>query len=443
MNEKLKVTYDTTLKLMQVSPSVWQAIGPMQWFDDYRIISTGSSYFRDDTRVIDLTKFHSETGKVPTKIFSILSSPVFQKVVADMHLEDYKLILARPTSLFVRQPTLSNDSAVASKFENKVWLRQYFDKLLNFPPFVIVPLHSLREGSLSDFSQRLNADGLIIQDATLSGGRGTYSITTDREYNACIDSLRVDRDVQSAHDLVVVSKRLTPMVERTLQVCLTDSAIYVGPVQAQLLSDPLLVSDQPGDIQFCGGRIAPGLVTDVQREAMRQAAHSIGKELQARGYRGILGVDFIISDNQVYPIEVNPRLTGLSLLLAYLQQEVPYLLLHILELANSTYDVTVEPAMADQGIQGSFIQVYAQEDGICTLRSGVYNGEGSRLTDAIEGGGIIPKKSGEYFVAMRVEPGQRVRQGKSLAFIYSHEQLFDDENGVSPAVAGLIRRVRT
>ena len=54
---------------------------------------------------------------------------------------------------------------------------------------------------------------------------------------------------------------------------------------------------------------------------LREYAFTIGKLLQEKGYRGVLGIDSIIYDNEVYFMEINPRFQNSSTILNKALQE--------------------------------------------------------------------------------------------------------------------------
>lgn len=426
-----RVMFDSSLKFYMVSPSAWTATGATQWFENYRIISSLDNPIADKLGVLSLGRY---TDKVPKTTKEIINSPLLNRVLQDNGMQGYKMLLNRASAN--RSDALGNSFDVVSRYENKVWLRKQYASELEFPPFRIVKLGELRNHTLPQLKEEMNTQAVIIQHASLAGGRGTYRITTSDEYQACIESLG---SLVKDSDEVVVSA-FVDAYERTLQACVTEEEVLVGPPQAQLVSHPLLTSPRPGDIQFCGGRIAPGLLDDAHyQDAVRQV-QAVGSQLQSEGYRGIFGMDFLVSKDKTYALEVNPRMTGLTTLLAFLQQDVPFLLLHILELAKSNY--TIESTLPRTG-SGSFIQVYAQEAGVVSFETGRYNRGGEKVGEGFERGNILPESDDDCFVAMRVAKNTTAAQGKSLAFIYSRRQLFTDDGTLDSAAALLVNKIRT
>lgn len=438
MDKTLRIRYNTKLKILMISPSAWTATGPLQWFDNYRIISSIDNPLAGRLNIINVNNYIPKGEVSPKTTKEIMLSSGLYEALHNNQLEDYKHVLDRASSLVPWDVNLGNSEDIANRFENKVWFRQTFGTILQFPRFQIVSVKEMFRRGLDDFLRTLGGKELVVQHPSLSGGRGTYFVSDQVEFDECITSLlwHIERE-----DLVVVSKRLLSSCERTLQVCVTKSDILVGPAQAQLIGHPLLTSARQGDIQFCGGRVTPGLLSNQLYEKARTAAQIVGERLKEEGYRGIFGMDFMVSDKDIYVLEANPRMTSLTTLLAFLQCEVPFLLLHILELAHSPYRIEGS-AFGEHDISGSFIQVYAQKDGIVDFETGIYDSKGKKRGEGFDDGVLLPQESDRFFVAMRVAKGQRVVQGKSLAFIYSRKQLFNDEGSIDGDVLAIVRNIR-
>jgi hypothetical protein len=438
MKEMLRVTYDTELKVLMMSPSAWTATGPLQWFSKYRIISSMDNPLAAQLKIINIGRYLPKGEALPKTTKEIMASPGLRTAIRDNQLEGYRHILNRASPLAVSGVNVGNRIDIASRFENKIWFRQTFGDVLQFPKFQIISIKEMLQKGLGGLLQVLEAEKLVVQHPSFSGGQGTYFVSDQTDFDNCIESLLQH---MKSEDLIVVSKKLQSPCERTLQVCVTKSTILVGPAQAQLVGHPLLTSTRQGDIQFCGGRIMPGLLSDRLYDKAHTAARTVGERLQHEGYRGIFGMDFMVSEQNIYVLEANPRMTGLTTLLAFLQRKVPFLLLHILELTSSTYKIE-EPVTNEYNISGSFIQVYAQQDGIINFETGVYDSSGKRQGEGFEDGTIFPSASDNFFVAMRVTGNQHVARGKSLAFIYSRKQLFNDEGFLDEGVLVIIRKIR-
>ena len=435
------IRYDrTTPQFLMVSPTAWTASPFVRWFDQYAIIA-----IEDDARYsaplhsYGIESYTDENEKTPKTVQAIYSSSALERALDAHQLTGHTHILNRPSE----KPhgdfaVLTNDRKFSETYENKVNFRRIFSDILVMPEHAIL---NIEEWVATETYRALAASispSLVVQHPTQSGSRGTYFASTSEEFDAIIEQLRNDT-AHATHE-VVVSRAIPSPVERSLQICIQSDAIQVGPAQAQLVRNPQLTYQAPGAIQFCGGRVDSGLMSQEEYAQAYDYAMTVASRLQAEGYRGIFGMDYLIGD-KVYVIEANLRFTGLSPLLASLQEQTPYMLLHALELSGQAYDM--DQNAPEEAQKGSFITVFAQEDGRMNLNTGLYDAHLARLGDGFEDGNLLPKQEDEYFVAMRVRPEEDIPAGKSLAFIYARTTLFDEAGNLTDAGEQIVRSVRS
>lgn len=120
--------------------------------------------------------------------------------------------------------------------------------------------------------------------------------------------------------------------------------MFSGGIQRQLIDSKHLSNNNlEGANKWCGGE-AGGEYPDIIHHQTQEIASVIGSVLASHGYKGIFGIDLIVTpDHEVYAIEINARLTGYSHIISELQIQngkIPFMLLHALELANADYQVT-------------------------------------------------------------------------------------------------------
>lgn len=434
------ITYNKDLKLVTVSPSTWTATPLTRWFDDYYIISSIDNPLAKKLKVIDIRAYARDVNEPLTTVKNIFASTALNELESRQDLSSYSYVMNRAGSekMGAHRKKLSNDIETVSHFENKAWFRRTFKDTLRFAPFVTVDLAKLADLPYDEFVKSVGKK-MVLQHPALAGSRGTYIVGDENEYRLAVSNLLQARDVLD--EPIVVSQFLGASMERTMQGCVTSTDILIGPAQAQLIRHPELTADLPGEIQFCGGRIAPGLVTDEQQQDMQNAMKIVGSALQEVGYRGIFGMDFLIHEGAVFVLETNPRMTGLTPLLANIQNEKPFLLLHVLELAKQDYTLSEFTGTHDE-VGGSFIQIYAQKECKVEFTTGLYDGKLNKIDEGFENGKMLPDEDGQFFVGMRVSPGVALETGKSIAFVYSKQQLFDDAGDLAPEAKRLVELFR-
>lgn len=426
------------LKALMVNPSAWNATPPLRWFDNFTIIC-----FSEEPRLTRLMHTYGvenyiEPGEASARtVGAIYSSPALRRILSANGLNDYSHILNRSKKggLFDYK-VIANDYEAVDKYASKSQFRQHFSSQIRMPKFKILALREWVKGQTYDtFTISLSED-LVVQHPDSSGSRGTYLVSTEGQFDSAIEEILAD--TKNPIDEVVVSECIMSPSERSLQVCILEDRILIGPPQAQLVRNSALTYASSEAVQFCGGRIGAGLMTDEQYSEASQYATIIANELKQSGYRGIFGIDLLLSD-KVYVIEANLRLTSLSPLLASLQVSAPYMLLHILELGQQPYQLKETTEVIGEG---SFVTIYAQADGAVDLTTGLYDVNLNRVGDGFEDANLLPKQTELFFVAMRVKPGETMKSGKSFAFIYSRTVLFDVDGELSFEGAEITRNIR-
>lgn len=435
----LRVQYDTSLELVTVRPGIWSAAMPAKWFENYRIISTIDNPLSDIVKTIDLRHYYRVGEQLNRKVSAIYRSDALKRLIAANHLEEYRHVVSQGAAHNATGYKLLGDfHDVARSFENKANVRRWFEGAIAFPPYRFLDAHPQQPDTYERLSADLGTTHLVLQRPEGSGSRGTLFANDQKEF---LDALMQLKAITAPDEQLVVSRRIENALERSVQVCVTDAKIYVGPAQAQLVRHPLLTSNKQDSVKFCGGRIAPGLMSETAYGHARQAAILVAKRLRENGYRGIFGIDFLIAPGDVlYMLEVNARTTGLTPLLGSVQETVPYQLLHLLELARESYDVD---DVVESYNSGSFVEVYAQAGGSLHMQTGRYSSDGTRLGDGFETTSLLPEDKDEYFIALRVSPGEVVEDGKAIAYVYSKAQLFDDIGKLDERLETLLEIIRS
>ena len=172
------------------------------------------------------------------------------------------------------------------------------------------------------------------------GGRGTFFVRSEGDYRRLQDRLAENRWRDTNLETISVHKFLEG-IPSSVVVCVTRHGTLVSALQRQLLDLPYCEGFAENGV-FCGHAWG-GLewTEQVRRSAFKQACR-IGDNLGSLGYKGILGIDFIVQQKsgKVYPIEINPRLTGAlpMLSLLHLQEGViPMEAFHMLEFLDIPY----------------------------------------------------------------------------------------------------------
>lgn len=235
---------------------------------------------------------------------------------------------------------IANSSSIRSMFENKANIRDQYGNSLPFPEFRIIPKEEL--ASDRELYNQLAQYHLpfVIQDESPSfaGGRGTFIVNSKEDYEAAVTYLLPRGGSRVAVSEYIVGENAS------IQGCVTSHGVFYGPLQTQLYDDPALVHRGEGASKFAGGMWGFNHFS----KAAHQHAHAIikkaGRILQEKGYKGIFGIDLMITpQDRVCMLEINARTTALTQPLTLMQEHhslPPLLLLHILEHMKTPYEIT-------------------------------------------------------------------------------------------------------
>ncbi len=297
-----------------------------------------------------------------------------------------KFVMYHPVSPpYVTNPLvyIMNSPTIAHAYENKRYFRDEFADLINLPDHVIKRLDEIDDETFDELSATW--DKMVLQDVELSGFKGTFFASTREEFYAAIEKLKT----VSFSGTIVISE-FVHGESCSIQVCITKYGVFAGGIQRQIVNSEYLCNkEQTDSTKWCGGEIG-GIFPDIETHRAREIATVIGSELASHGYRGIFGIDLIITpEHEVFAIEINARITGFSHVISDMQfakEKIPFMLLHTLELGNIPYEVNdaedlPQPSSLDQ-TYSYLILINKNNHGLVLkrdIKSGVYKIKGDSV----------------------------------------------------------------
>ena len=446
----MKVTFDPTQKIMGIGLVPWARLGPERWFSNYGIASA----YDWDIDIANAPKVVALHAVDPSVVLprqntpAMLNDPVFQKLLTE-HFRDtavlaYKAVDVPEILKANGMKFLTNGTELAHSLENKAFFRRHFTPLgIPFPEYKIYDNHSLvaTDDVLREFLEL--GDEVVVQDARLSGGKGTFMVSDPATLEYCFDALRH----MKSDGTIVVSRKIPSAHERSVQCVATRYGVFVGPLQKQIIANPLLANlNVPDGYKFCGIELNPDDAYAAAYPEIKAIAEKIGRELLALGYKGIFGIDFLIDESgTVFVLEVNPRLTGatpLQTMLYRQDRDIPFYLLHILELTGAEYSIddTTLPATPQTG---SLLMVHAQNDATMTVdesvRSGLYDDQLTYRKSAI----YFDDTADRQVLIQRYVPSSfKLKPGGRIACLFTNYPVLEADDTLSKNVETLVSKVQ-
>jgi len=314
---------------------------------------------------------------------------------------------------------IMNSPTIAHTYEHKRYFRDEFSELVKMPEYTVHRVDELNKTMFHELKESFGK--FVIQDVESSGSKGTFVISNETQYADAVASLKAN----SYSGSTVVSKFVkgTPY---SVQVCITKYGIFTGGLQRQLVDSKYLCNLKLASVsRWCGGELG-GEYPEIVKHRTQEIATIIGNELASHGYKGIFGIDLLVTpENDVYSIEINARLTGYTHMLADMQfakRKIPFLLLHTLELGNYKYeveDLEALPSMYSLDQKYSYMILNNLVDQPIKLekeiRTGLYRLEKGTLTYIKPSYTIEDIKDDRYLLIFsKYGKGETVERGKRV-----------------------------
>ena len=134
----------------------------------------------------------------------------------------------------------------------------------------------------------------MVQHPNGSGGAKTFFC--NKENHELIEELLIP------NENYIVSAYVAKNIPYNIHCLIGDNQIELLPPSMQELE----IIDK---IEYIGSNYNLNLAKEL-KEKFIDYCNKICVKLQELGYRGILGIDFIYSNNELYFIEINPRFQG-------------------------------------------------------------------------------------------------------------------------------------
>lgn len=185
-----------------------------------------------------------------------------------------------------------NDIKIISFLENKILTKLWLSNYVSTSPFVVLSGEQIVQSKhVHNFE---NTDTFVVQDCNSCGGSGTWLLDKDTE--------------STINQKLVLSKRyiVSPYFKYSVPVnihlIISDSEILLLPPSIQI------ISTEQNTFSYCGADyIAYHQISSEKQKSLLKQAKIIGEKLKSIGYLGVCGIDFIITKENIYFMEINSR----------------------------------------------------------------------------------------------------------------------------------------
>lgn len=254
------------------------------------------------------------------KTLSNLISNPDDKIMFYSQQLSYKLVQICP--ILEKHVICLNSKETLDILNNKIHLRLWMDDKTNVPNYITC--HGV-EFSYSYMKKLFpTSNKFVVQEAVSSGGNGTYLCSIN---NATQITLKLSDD-----KMYLVSPYIENSVSVNLHLLIGQKNIISFPGSVQVIEN---IEDK---MVYRGADfISYNYLSNFQKHNIKMEAQKIALHLKALGFQGICGIDFLVTQNEIYFMEINPRYQASSSILNYglIQNHLPSLQELELKLINN------------------------------------------------------------------------------------------------------------
>lgn len=192
----------------------------------------------------------------------------------------------------------NNDSQLVRFLNDKFLTRNYVKNSIPILDYYFLQPNELNYDLIS---QKLNTNRFVIQASTGSGGDTTYLITCQEDLNS-IPKIKYEYCVSEYVENIPLN----------ITLIIGDDNIIYFPISAQLI----LLTDNK--FKYVGADF--NVIHTFDKNVVDKIIYYsqiIGNNVKEMGYRGILGIDYILDEyNNIFFMEMNPRFQSSSFLIS-------------------------------------------------------------------------------------------------------------------------------
>lgn len=286
-------------------------------------------------------------------------------------------------------------------------------------------------GRLSYWELKKYYDYFVVQLKSGYAGNSTFLIRSNDDYVKLMDTFFHDPAGQKFIQ-VKVSKFIHG-IPATVNACVVSDDVYVGKPCYQITGEKICTNNLS---TTCGNDWGVLSLSSKASDEINKIGKKIGYYLKEKGYKGIFGLDFIISEknNDVYLIEINPRFVASIPFYTKLEIKIsafPMIAMHFLDFLGVKYSIN-SAAIASlmkksSAISGSQLVLRNKERNTCfpsaDVKNGVYCLKNGKLDFLRPGYSPSDIKSINEFIVLTAAKGRKIKPENEVARIECMESL--------------------
>lgn len=191
-----------------------------------------------------------------------------------------------------------NTSTIICALNNKLYDRLWLSNVVDTLPVKALTKSECNYKNIKDIFS--DYSHFVIQKNISSGGKGTYILTSNNESD-------ILNELETG-ELYIVSPYIKNAYSINMHLCISDNCIIQFPFSLQITE---MINHK---ILFCGSDyMAATNIPDETKNRIQISVEKICTLLKLLGYKGVLGIDLLVTNHHIYFIEINPRFQGSSM----------------------------------------------------------------------------------------------------------------------------------
>ena len=242
-------------------------------------------------------------------------------------------------SLDLTKGTIANNRIqLLKQLSNKIVIRSLISRITQTVPGITTMRSECSYENLRLLMPKETS--FVVQDTEGAGGYNTVLIQSKD------DQIKINR---LSSDILTCSAYIPNAVPINQHIVVLCDSIVLLPPSVQIATP-----SEEGAILYKGGDFsAMEMIPQAIRSAINFASENIGYLLRSNGYRGVAGIDYLVRDDDLFFIEINPRFQSSTKLLntKLIEQNLPSVHeLHLMAFQNKKIDLP-----NDICVTGSFL----------------------------------------------------------------------------------------
>lgn len=207
----------------------------------------------------------------------------------------YNFTYAYQFSDKIRKHTIGlNSYGLLDMLSDKIRCRMVLNNIVDTVPFITL---KGRECSFSNIRKFFSdATEFVVQKKYSSGGEGTFIIRETSDITKISNS-----------DEYLISPYLDNSISLNIHIAIINDKTVLFPASVQI------ITEHQGYLLYQGADfICYNYISEQMKRKVENMSKKIGNFLSKRGYKGVLGIDYLIKNQTLYFMEINPRFQASS-----------------------------------------------------------------------------------------------------------------------------------